>query len=72
GKLYYKPGDGVDPNDLDVELPRVEVLLSVGGTYDQPLKNLAFQGITFTGTWWLGPSTDGYATQQNGSYIKGH
>lgn len=72
GKLYYKPGAGVDPNDLDVELPRVEVLLSIGGTYDEPLQNLAFEGITFTGTSWLGPTTDGYATQQNGSYIKGH
>lgn len=70
GKLYYKPGAGVDPNTLDVELPRVEVLMSIGGTYDEPLQNLAFEDITFTGTSWLGPSTDGYATQQNGSYIK--
>lgn len=70
GKLYYKPGAGVDPNALDIELPRVEALMSIGGTYDEPLRNLAFEGITFTGTSWLGPSTDGYATQQNGSYIK--
>ncbi len=70
GKLYYKPGVGVDPNTLDVELPRLEVLASIGGTYDAPLKNLEFSGITFTGTSWLGPTTDGYATQQNGSFIK--
>lgn len=70
GALYYKPGVGVDPNDLDVELPHLETLLSVGGTYDEPLQNLAFEGITFTGTSWLGPSEHGYATQQNGSYIK--
>jgi hypothetical protein len=71
GKLYYKPGAGVDPNGLDVQLPRVEALMSVGGTYDEPLANLTFEGITFTGTSWLGPNEDGYATQQNGSFMKG-
>jgi len=71
GQLYYKPGAGVDPNGLDVELPRVEALMSIGGTYDEPLSNLAFEGITFTGTSWLGPNEDGYATQQNGSFMKG-
>ncbi len=70
GKLYYKPGAGVDPNTLDVQLPRTEALLSIGGTYDEPLQNLEFEGLTFTGTSWLGPSSHGYATQQNGSYIK--
>jgi hypothetical protein len=70
GQLYYKPGDGVDPNTLDVQLPRIEALMSIGGTYDEPLENLAFEGMTFTGTSWLGPTEDGYATQQNGSYIK--
>lgn len=70
GKLYYKPAAGVDPNNLDVELPRTEALMSIGGTYDEPVKNLEFEGLTFTGTSWLGPTTDGYATQQNGSYIK--
>jgi hypothetical protein len=71
GKLYYKPSTGVDPNGLDVELPRVEALMSIGGSYDEPLANLAFEGITFTGTSWLGPNEDGYATQQNGSFMKG-
>ncbi|SMQ62127.1 right-handed parallel beta-helix repeat-containing protein [Agreia sp. VKM Ac-1783] len=71
GQLYYKPGAGVDPNGLDVELPRVEALMSIGGTYDKPLENLTFEGITFTGTSWLGPNEDGYATQQNGSFMKG-
>lgn len=70
GKLYYKPGDGVDPDDLDVELPQVESLVSISGTYDEPVTGLAFDGIEFTGTSWLGPSTHGYATQQNGAFIK--
>jgi hypothetical protein len=71
GKLYYKPADGVDPNSLDIELPRLQSLLSIGGTYDKPVSGLAFDGIQFSGTSWLGPSTDGYADQQNGLFIKG-
>lgn len=70
GQLFYKPGAGVDPNTLDVQLPRTEALMSIGGTYDEPLQNLEFEGLTFTGTSWLGPSSHGYATQQNGSFIK--
>lgn len=70
GKVYYKPADGVDPDDLAVELPRLESLVSVGGTYDDPVTGLVFDGIEFTGTSWLGPSRDGYAIQQNGAYIK--
>ncbi|MFJ6393324.1 right-handed parallel beta-helix repeat-containing protein [Streptomyces sp. NPDC091972] len=71
GKLYYKPADGIDPNRLDIELPRLETLISIGGTYDRPVTGLAFDGIQFSGTSWLGPSTDGYADQQNGLFIKG-
>src|SRR6202007_1976618 len=32
---------------------------------------LAFEGIQFPRTPWLGPSADGYADQQNGLFIKG-
>ena len=72
GKLYYKPADGVNPQDLDIELPRVETLISVGGTYDAPVSHLEFSGLTFTGTSWLGPSSaEGYVSQQNGGYLKG-
>ena len=72
GKLYYKPADGVNPQDLDIELPRLESLISVGGTYDAPVSHLEFAGLTFTGTSWLGPSSaEGYVSQQIGGYIKG-
>ncbi|MDH6182340.1 putative cell wall-binding protein [Microbacteriaceae bacterium SG_E_30_P1] len=71
GKLYYKPAADVDPNNLDIQLPRIELIASVGGTYDEPVQNLEFSGITFTGSSWLEPTSEGYATQQNGSYIKG-
>lgn len=71
GHLYYKAAEGVDPNDLDVELPRLEALVSIGGSYDDPVTGLAFEGLRFSGTSWLGPSTDGYADQQNGAFLKG-
>lgn len=71
GKLYYKPAAGVDPNKLDIELPQLQSLISIGGTYDKPVSGLAFSGIQFSGTSWLGPSVDGYADQQNGLFIKG-
>lgn len=69
GQLFYKPGEGVDPDELDIELPRLETLVSVGGTYDEPVTGLEISGLTLTGTSWLGPSTYGYANQQNGTFI---
>jgi len=71
GVLYYKPADGIDPNTLDIELPRLESLVSIGGTYDKPVTGLSFEGIQFSGTSWLEPSTSGYANQQNGLFLKG-
>ena len=69
GKLFYKPGEGVDPDELDVELPRLETLVSISGTYDEPVTGLQIRGLELTGTSWLGPSTYGYANQQNGTFI---
>lgn len=72
GTLYYKPPEGRHPADLRVELPRLETLLEVGGTYDEPARDLRFTGMTFTGTTWLHPSSpNGYANQQTGSFLTG-
>src|SRR4051794_25706316 len=57
---------------VDVELPVLESLVQVGGTYATPAHHLRFAGITFTGTSWRGPSSNqGLADQQTGSYIAG-
>src|SRR6185369_3241150 len=59
-------------DQLEVELPRLQFLLAIGGTHEQPLRDLAFQGIRFSYTSWLGPSSnDGYADQQSGAFLKG-
>ncbi|MDA1362528.1 hypothetical protein O1R50_23095 [Glycomyces luteolus] len=72
GKVYYKPLDGQDVTEASVELPRLETLLEIGGTYDEPVHDLRFSGIQFTGTTWTTPSTDeGYASQQTGAYLVG-
>ncbi|SEG02155.1 Right handed beta helix region [Bryocella elongata] len=72
-KLYVKFPSGADPQAMDVELPRLTVLLAVTGTLDAPVDELSFRGITFEHTTWLGPSGDeGYASQQSGSFVTGH
>jgi hypothetical protein len=70
--LYYIPVAGQDLATADVELPVQQSLLHVGGTYDAPAHDLTFSGITFTGTSWLGPSSNqGFADQQTGTYLAG-
>jgi hypothetical protein len=72
GKLYVRPADDVDMTKADVELPVLATLLSVGGTYDAPVRDLTFRGLRFSHTTWTGPSTDeGYANQQSGTFLAG-
>ncbi|MGW4945691.1 ricin-type beta-trefoil lectin domain protein [Actinoplanes sp. NPDC004185] len=73
GTLYYAPPAGQSPNNLSVELPTLQSLVTIGGTYDAPAHHVTFNGITFTGTSWLGPSSNqGYADQQTGAYMSGN
>jgi hypothetical protein len=73
GTLYYIPRSGENMSTVSVELPALQSLVQIGGTLDVPAHHLSFSGITFTGTSWLGPSSNqGYADQQTGSYIAGN
>ena len=73
GTLYYIPLSGQNMSSVSVELPVLQSLVHVGGTYDAPAHHLSFSGITFSGTSWLGASSNqGYADQQTGSYITGN
>ncbi|MCO8276203.1 RICIN domain-containing protein [Actinoplanes sp. TRM 88003] len=73
GALSYIPLNGQNMSTVSVELPTVQSLVQVGGTYDAPAHHITFSGITFTGTSWLGPnSNQGYADQQTGAYITGN
>jgi hypothetical protein len=73
GQLFYKAASGQNPNNLDIELPRQQVLLQVSGSYSSPVTGLSFSNMTFTGATWLGPSSSqGYADQQAGAFIAGN
>jgi hypothetical protein len=72
GKLYLRPPDGVSMDHIDVELPRLTVLMAIGNSLDAPVHDLTFRSIRFSHTTWLGPSSsEGYASQQSGSYLAG-
>ncbi|MFI1030023.1 right-handed parallel beta-helix repeat-containing protein [Streptomyces sp. NPDC020951] len=72
GTLYYKPLPGQRMSTADVEMPRLESLLSVGGTYQAPATHITFSGLQFSHTSWLLPSTgQGYADQQTGAFVYG-
>ncbi|SMC93084.1 RICIN domain-containing protein [Lentzea albidocapillata] len=73
GALYYIPLAGQNMSNVSVELPVLQSLVNVGGTYDAPARDITFAGITFTGTSWLGPSSNqGFADQQTGAYLAGN
>ncbi|MER5217689.1 DUF1349 domain-containing protein [Streptomyces sp. NPDC002838] len=71
GTLYYKPLAGQDMSEADVEVPKLESLIGVGGTYSSPATHIAFSGLQFSGTSWLDPTVHGYASQQTGAYLSG-
>ncbi len=72
GKLYYEAPAGQSMKGVDVELPRLQSLVDISGSYTHQVSGLRFSGIEFTGTTWLGPSTSqGYADQQSGTFISG-
>ncbi|MDG0791308.1 Ig-like domain-containing protein [Cohnella ginsengisoli] len=54
--LYYKPRAGENMATASVVVPVLERLVSVSGTYDQPLRNVTFEGIVFAYSTWLEPS----------------
>lgn len=72
GFLYYKPPAGQNPADEKIVYPRVETLVALNGTADNPVRNLSFSGITFSHSTWLAPSSPtGYADLQAGFHFIG-
>ncbi|ORX35175.1 hypothetical protein BD324DRAFT_657582 [Kockovaella imperatae] len=69
--LYYQPINGQDPNESEIILPSIEVLLSLGGlSYDEPAHDIIFRNISFAHTTWNYPSSKfGFVDQQTGAYI---
>lgn len=72
GKLYVMPPEDVDIETAEVVLPFLDHLLSISGTYELPVTDLVFEGIRFSYTTWMQPSSrDGYANQQSGAFLVG-
>ena len=72
GYLYYKPLAGQDMAQATVVAPRLETLIRGTGTPGNPVRNLRFEGLTFSHATWLGPDSDeGYADVQAGFHIVG-
>jgi hypothetical protein len=70
GRLYLRIGQDEDISDVQVVLPRLETLVSIGGTPAKPIERLTFRGLRFSHSSWLGPSRPtGYANQQSGSFL---
>lgn len=53
-----------------VEFPQIETLIEISGTAGNPVTNIVFDGITFQGATWLGPSSpEGYVVDQSGFHL---
>jgi len=73
GDLYYKPKPGQDLATATVTIPMVQDLLNLNGTLGNPVQNVSVQGITFSYSTWLAPSSpDGMVEGQAGFRIVGN
>jgi methionine-rich copper-binding protein CopC len=63
--LYYKPRTGDYMPTATIEAPVLERLVQISGTSSgNKVRNVRFEGLTFTQTGWNGPSTKGSAMTQ--------
>lgn len=67
--VYYLPRAGESMSSAAVTAPSVQTLVDISGAnLDNPAQNISFSGITFTGTTWMYPTTNGYLNAQGGMY----
>jgi chitodextrinase len=72
GDVYYLPQPGQSPTTATVVVPQVQDLVDVTGTLSDPVQNIRFDGITFSYSTWLDPSSDdGMVEGQAGFRIVG-
>jgi hypothetical protein len=70
GRIYYEPRPGEDLATADVEATTTPTLLAIDGTREQPVHDVAIEGLTFAETSWTEPSTTaGYAVMQAGWHL---
>lgn len=70
--LYYIPREGEDMDLIQAVIPVLESLIDGRGTPDNPLRNLVFQGLTFSHATWHRPSgPDGFLHYHGTTYYTG-
>lgn len=57
GEVYYMPKDGQKLSTATVTVPVVQDLVDLNGTRDKPVTDVSFEGITFSYSTWLAPSS---------------
>ena len=62
-KVYLKLPDNLNPNDLSISIPMSSGLIQLKGTENTSIKNIHFDGITFSNSAWKIPET-GYCGVQ--------
>jgi len=71
-KLYYLPRAGQDPRTADVEIPRLQTIVSGTGTASNPLRGLTLKGLTVQyGGWTESSGPDGFSEVQANMRLTG-
>jgi len=69
-ELSYCSAHGDEPGRHEIVVPRLEYLVEIAGSLDDPVHDVVFAGLRFSHTSWLLPSSDlGYASQQTGTFL---
>ncbi|MFF4974471.1 discoidin domain-containing protein [Streptomyces sp. NPDC001083] len=72
GEVYYMPEPGENMRTADVTVPAIQDLVDLNGTREHPVTGVAFQGLTFSYSTWLEPSSpDGLIEGQAGFRMVG-
>ncbi|KIF78238.1 carbohydrate-binding protein [Streptomyces sp. 150FB] len=72
GEVYYMPKAGQNLSTATVTVPTVQDLVDLNGTRAAPVTDVSFQGITFSYSTWLAPSSpDGLIEGQAGFRMVG-
>ena len=72
GEVYYKPLPGEDMNTAEVIAPVLERLITVQGTPLKRVHNIEFKNITFRGSTWLLPNSEGFVQVQANWFLRGN
>lgn len=70
--LSYIPRAGEDLSTADVEVPRLQLLVTGVGTSRQPVHDISFSNIQFSYATWIEPSLpNGFSEMQSGLLVTG-